>query len=193
MCNALQMPVLPDRIETERLVIRAWKPEDAPLLHAAVTASTEHLRPWMEWIAFEPTTVEDRRKLIEQWVVDAAEGRDVVYGVFLAGADGEGPAIGGCGFHDRVGPGGIEIGYWIHVDHCGQGYATELSRGLTDAAFAIDGIERVEIHTDKANAISARVPERLGYALTAEKPDAIVAPGEVGIDQTWTLLRADWR
>lgn len=185
--------MLPERIETERLVIRQWKPEDAPLLHAAVTASTEHLRPWMEWIAFEPTTVEDRRKLIEGWVVDAAEGRDVVFGVFLAGADGEGLAIGGTGFHDRVGPGGIEIGYWVHIDHCGQGYATELSRGLTDAAFAIEDIDRVEIHTDKANELSARVPQRLGYELTSESARPIVAPGEVGIDQTWTMPRASWR
>ena len=180
------MAALPERIETQRLVIRAWKPEDAPLLHAAVTASTEHLRPWMPWIAFEPQTVEERRALIEQWQIDAADGKDHVYGVFSAET---GEVLGGTGLHNRVGPGGIEIGYWIHVDHCGQGYATELSRALTDTAFGLERIERVEIHTDKANELSARIPPRLGYTLTEEAPREIVAPGEIGINQTWTLQR----
>ena len=181
--------MFPDRTETQRLVIRAWKPEDAPLLHAAVTASVEHLRPWMPWIAFEPQTVEERRALIEQWQIDAAGGKDHVYGVFSAET---GEVLGGTGLHNRVGPGGIEIGYWVHVDHCGHGYATEPSQARTNTAFGVDGIERVEIHTDKANELSARIPDRLGFTRTEEVERPIVAPGEVGINQTWILRRENW-
>lgn len=182
------MVELPDRIETERLVIRCWQPEDAPLLHTAITASVEHLRPWMPWVAFEPLSVDDRRELIEGWERDRTAGGDAVYGVLC---DGE--VVGGCGLHDRVGPGGLEIGYWIHVDHCGKGFATELSRALTSAALDLERVERVEIHTDKANEISARVPQRLGYTLTDEAPREIVAPGEIGINQQWTMPRETWR
>ena len=52
-------------------------------------------------------------------------------------------------------------------DHRGRG-------ALTDAAFALDGIERVEIHCDEANLRSAAVPRRLGYTLAEirNKPPA---------------------
>ena len=88
--------MFPDRIESERLVIRSWEPDDAPLLHAAITASVDHLRPWMPWIAFEPQTVEERRDLIEQWRNDAADGKDHVCGVFLAETA---EAVGGTASH----------------------------------------------------------------------------------------------
>ena len=39
----------PYRIETERLVLRCYDPEDAPLLKDAVDRSLDHLRPWMPW------------------------------------------------------------------------------------------------------------------------------------------------
>ncbi len=86
----------------------------------------------------------------------------------------------------------MEIGYWIHARHVRTGYATELVRGLTSAAFDVDGIERVEIHHDKANVRSSAVPRSLGFAPGPEAPDDVRAPGEVGIDCTWSISRADW-
>ena len=81
--------------------------------------------------------------------------------------------VGGCGLHGRHDEHGLEIGYWVHVDRIGQGLATEVSRALTDAAFAIPGIERVRIQCDERNVRSARVPEKLGYALqsASRSPD----------------------
>ena len=52
----------------------------------------------------------------------------------------------------------LEIGYWVHVDHLQKGYATEMARILTSAAFTVPGIERVEIHHDKANTRSGAIP-----------------------------------
>ena len=37
------------------------------LLKAAVEANLEHLRPWMEWIAFELQTVTQRAELLQKW------------------------------------------------------------------------------------------------------------------------------
>jgi RimJ/RimL family protein N-acetyltransferase len=59
-------------------------------------------------------------------------------------------------------------------------------------AFAVDGIERVEIHHDKANVASAGVPRRLGFTFEGETQDSITSPGEVGIDCRWTMTRQDW-
>jgi len=56
---------------------------------------------------------------------------------------------------------------------------------LTDAALAIDDVDRVEIHCDQANVRSAAVPERLGYRLDRIEDDEIVVPGETGRSMIW--------
>ena len=65
----------------------------------------------------------------------------------------------------RISPGAVELGYWVHVDFTGRGYATACARALTQAGLALSDLARVEIHTDEANAISAAIPRRLGYRL----------------------------
>jgi RimJ/RimL family protein N-acetyltransferase len=73
-----------------------------------------------------------------------------------------------------------------------RGIATAAARLLTDTAFALPGVEYVEIHHDRANAASRAVPRRLGYELVGERPDPREAPAEVGIDCTWRIARAAW-
>ena len=63
--------------------------------------------------------------------------------------DADDAVLGGCGLHGRLGVTGLEIGYWVHVDHIGRGLATDASAALTDAAFAIPGIERVRIQCEE--------------------------------------------
>ena len=179
--------LLPESLETRRLVLRIWRAEDADALGAAITASLEHLRPWMPWIAFEPRSSADRAAFIEQSNNERAEGGDATYGVFR---DGE--IVGGAGLHRRAGPDTLEIGYWIHVDHLRNGYASEASSALTSAAFEDPEIQFVEIHHDRANVSSAGIPRKLGYQLVGEHPDPITSPGDVGIDCCWRISRAAW-
>ncbi len=48
------------RIETERLVVRCYKPSDAQLLANSVTESLDHLKPWMPWAHDEPEPIEEK-------------------------------------------------------------------------------------------------------------------------------------
>ncbi|MBV8949395.1 MAG: GNAT family N-acetyltransferase, partial [Actinobacteria bacterium] len=61
---------------------------------------------------------------------------------------------------------------------------------LTDAAFGVDGIDRVEIHCDETNAASAGVPRRLGFALEAIVPRPPEAPAETGREMVWVATRS---
>lgn len=166
-------------------MLRRYDLGDAPALHAAITASIEHLRPWMPWIADEPLSPKDRERLITD-VFDAGwrDGTDYVYGIFSAEA-----LVGGCGLHRRIGTGGLEIGYWVAADHTGRGHATAAARALADAAFDLSEIDHVEIHHDKANVASAAIPAKLGFTMMGEVTDAISAPGEIGISCEWRLDR----
>jgi RimJ/RimL family protein N-acetyltransferase len=168
--------------------MRPWTSTDVDALATAIAASLEHLRPWMPWIASEPLDRQARLDLIDRWHADRSSGADAVFGVFRGDT-----VVGGCGLHRRAGPDTLEIGYWIHVDHIRQGFATEVATTLTTTAFEDPAIAFVEIHHDRANAASAGVPRKLGYALAAVRPDAIEAPGEVGIDCCWRIGRHEWQ
>jgi ribosomal-protein-serine acetyltransferase len=180
-----------DEFAAGEVVIRRWRAEDVQALDEAITVSREHLRPFMSWVSAELVPQREREALITDLIkgFDAAfgAGTDYTYGLLL------GPVVvGGCGLHPRIGAGGLEIGYWVRVEYTGRGYATTAARALTTAAFGNAAIERVEIHHDKANVASRRIPEKLGYELVGEAPSAIDAPGQVGILCTWRVTRDNW-
>lgn len=178
---------LPDHAVDGDLELRRWAVTDAPALHEVVTRNLEHLRPWMPWIAHEPQTVEERAALIASWGEDWERGGDVVVGIFLGGR-----AVGGSGLHRRIGPGGLEVGYWVDAAHTGRGLATRATRALTTLAFSVPGIDRVEIACDQANGASAAVAERLGYHLVATIPRPIAAPAETGMHRIYRMGRDEW-
>jgi RimJ/RimL family protein N-acetyltransferase len=163
----------PERIRTERLLLRCWRPDDAPLIQEAIAGSLEHLRPWLPWALAEPSPAAAMAERLELFAAWFQVGEDWHYGIF---APGEQRVIGGCGLHPRIGPLGIEIGYWIRADETRRGYATEAAEALTRAALALPGIERVEIRCDARNHPSAGIPRKLGYQLVETRPDN-AAPG----------------
>ena len=165
--------------------LRHWRPEDAPALAEAIGHSLDHLRPWMPWAEHEPTPVPELAERIRGWEAECRAGGDEYLGVWL-GSD----PVGSCGLHRRIGPGGVEIGYWIHVAHLRRGFATEVVRQLCARAFADPAIDRVEIHHDRANAASGGVPVKLGFEHVADTPRPPEAPAEEGVERVWRLTRA---
>lgn len=180
--------LLPDRVEGSGLVLRSWTTADVDLLGEAVAANLEHLRPWMAWAAQEPLDRDTRIAFIEGGAREHRAGGDVVLGIFR-----DGLVVGGTGLHRRRGPNGVEIGYWVAQAHCGTGIATSSARLLTSAAFELPDIHFVEIHHDRANLASRRVPEKLGYTFIGEEATEVTAPAQVGIDCTWRVQAEDWR
>ena len=71
-----------------------------------------------------------------------------------------------------------------------RGYATACARALTRVGLALSDVDRVEIHTDEANVISAAIPRRLGYRLDRIDERPPDAPAESGRLQIWVMERA---
>ena len=178
---------MPFSITQGSLLLRAWEEADAERLAQAIGENIDHLRPFMPWIAQEPMSADARRTLIAKWASDAAGGGDEVCGVFL-----DGLIVGGSGLHHRLGPGGLEIGYWVHKNYVRRGIATTAARLLTDSAFARPGVDRVGIHHDVANVASSGVPMALGYTLIGTEPRPAQAPAETGVHCIWRITRAEW-
>jgi RimJ/RimL family protein N-acetyltransferase len=184
------MPGPAYRVHTSRLVLRCWSPTDAPLLVAAVTASREHLLPWMPWAEHEPESLDDKVRRLRGFRAEFDRDRDFIYGIF---SRDESEVIGGTGLHPRVGEGGRDIGYWIHTEHLGRGYATEAAAAMTRVGFEVEGLRRVEIHCDPRNERSLRVTRKLGFTHEATlRSRSVTAAGEARDTMIWSLLREDY-
>ena len=179
-----------ERIETPRLILRRWRPADAPLLKVLVDANLDHLREWMPWAMQEPSPVEAVAERLERFERHHRDGLEWTMAICLGSDDA---VIGGAGLHPRIGPDALEIGYWIAKPHTRRGYATEAAVALTAAAFALPQIEHVEIRCDPRNSASARVPEKLGYRHTETLNSNTETPtGEPRDTMVWTITRTEY-
>lgn len=151
------------------LVVRPWVEADAEALDAAVAASLDHLTPWMAWAREGPMRPAARRAWIRDRRREAAGGGDESFGAFL-GAE----VVGACGLHRRIGPGGLEIGYWVAAAQVRRGIATAMVADLVGRAFARPSVTRLEIHHDPANVASGRVAAAAGFRRVGESGGEII-------------------
>ena len=115
-------------------------------------------------------------------------GEEFNYAIFRID-DGE--LLGGCGLHRRTAAqDALEIGYWVSQKHTRHGYASAAVTALTQAAFGLPEIQRVEVHCDKANAPSIGVPKKLGFRLDRQVHRTVETPGEIGTELIWTLEKS---
>jgi RimJ/RimL family protein N-acetyltransferase len=173
----------PEAIALPKGVLSRVREADAEQMAEAVSANLEHLRPWMPWAPDSAARQVEAQRAWHREVEGQWEGgSDYTY---TLREDPGGPVIGTFGLHRRIGPRAVEIGYWVHVDFVGRGYATSGAAALTQVALGLSGIARVEIHTDEANTVSAAIPRRLGYRLDRVDVRPPEAPAESGRLQIW--------
>lgn len=155
---------LPEQIAADPLLIRRWHRRDVDAMSVLIVASLEHLRPWMAWAEHEPVSAATRVRQFTKWDDYWMSGHGAVYGVF-----DDDVAIGGCAMHRRVGPGGLDIGYWLGVEHTGRGHATRIADALTNAACVIPDVTFAAISHESRNEASGAVARRLGYTRLASE------------------------
>ena len=184
-------PPAPYRIETERLVVRCYEPADAQLLKAAIDSSLEHLRPFMPWAIHEPQTLEEKTALLREFRSEFDRGENFIHGIF---SRDESEQLGGTGLHPRIGPGGLEIGYFVRADATRQGIATESTAALTRVGFEVCRADRIEIRIEPRNTASFGIPRKLGFVEEATLRRRLPGgEGEPLRDVTiFTLFREDF-
>lgn len=176
----------PDHLRYASVDLRRWRAADAELCFRLVRESLTHLQPWMPW-ATETYGLDDARDYVERCEDSWADGSAFQYLILVEGA----PA-GSAGLMARIGAGGLEIGYWVHPAYTRRGLATAASAALTDQAFALPGIDRVEIVHDEMNAASGGVPRKLGFTEIGRRPLDEKPPSGTGIGVVWEMTRARW-
>jgi len=176
----------PVRIELGDLTLVPAGTVSVAALDSAIERSCAHLEPWMPWASGHG--LDETRGFVARSAASWDTGEEYVYAVVTA----TGAPIGSVGLHRRIGEGGFEIGYWVHADHVRRGVTTRAVEAVVRAAFALPGVDRVEIHHDEANVASAGVPPRVGFrgaGRTAKEP---LAPAETHVQVVWRLTREDY-
>ena len=78
--------------------------------------------------------------------------------------------IGVCGlvYREKFALITYEIGYWIIKSHEGKGYITEACKRLLKYGIEILGAKRFTLCSEKLNARSCRIADKLGFKLLFE-------------------------
>ncbi len=178
------------RVETDRLVLRCWSPADAPVLRAALDICDAYLRPWIPFMKEEPRSLEQTALWLRGHRAAFDTGTMFRYAVFDRT---EQNLLGENMLMARVGPGGLEIGYWTHKDAAGNGFATEATSAMIRVAFDIEKARRVEIMCVPENKASAAIPARLGFGHEATLKKRTVDTDGVSRDlMVWSLFVEDY-
>jgi len=178
-----------DPLETERLLLRPFVHGDFHALFAI--RSREDVARYLYW---GPQTESEVRATLEQKIAGRAirsEG-DVLHLAVVLKATGE--MVGDVVLKwvsEEHGQG--EVGYIVHPDHHGRGYATEAIRKLLRVAFEELHLHRVIGHLEARNAASARVLEKVGMRREAHFVEDEFVKGEWQSALVYAILDREWR
>ncbi len=175
------------KLETDRLILRPFVPDDAPAVQAMCSAfeiadttlSIPH--PYPEEAA--PMWIDTHAPTWE-------EGTGVTYAVTNRA---DGTLIGAIGLSLAREHARAEMGYWIAVPRWGQGYCTEAGRALLAFAFDVMGIHRVQARHFVRNPASGRVMQKLGMRLEGVHRGAMKKWDVFEDLAVYAVLADEWR
>ena len=177
----------PDRLEAGLLTLVRWHPDHVDAMLAAIDTSFPELRLWMDWAQAVPTR-DELSTVVADGIESFAAGTDINHVLIETASD---EIVGRAGIHRRIGPGAVEIGYWVRSDRHRRGYATAAAGALVQAAFEhLPDVERVEIHTDRANVASAGVARKLGFRHLRSEPQEKLALAQTDVRDIWELTNS---
>ncbi|MFF5536067.1 GNAT family N-acetyltransferase [Streptomyces cinerochromogenes] len=148
------------------LVLRPWRPDDAPAVHAAFQDPV--LR---QWHIRSCDSAEEAAGWIAQWEQGWADEREAQWAV-VDGASDE--LLGRVALRQiLLGDGAAEVAYWTVARARGRGVAARATAALAHWAFEEVGFHRLELTHATANEASCRVAGKAGFALEGTKRSAL--------------------
>ena len=171
------LPRQPERIETDRLVLRRYRDDDATAIAAALSQAP---MSWNMGRIPSPYTLDDAREFLSRAEAEHADAHAIC-------VRGEGETlVGACAIAWRApdcrANGGIEpevatLGYWIALEHWGKGYASEAVAAKLAEHFGRGGA-KVHARAFTDNPASLRVLAHVGFRDVGTAFDTNLVRGE---------------
>lgn len=156
----MQQPTL----ETERLWLREWRPDDAPRL--AEIINDPRIFDTTERIP-HPYSLEMAEEFIAKKPDVFRDGGHLAFAIELKSSR---LATGAVGLSVDQTNRRASLGYWLGVDYWGQGFVTEAAREVLRYGFEVLDLNRIEAQFLKRNPASGRVMAKAGMRFEAEFP-----------------------
>jgi RimJ/RimL family protein N-acetyltransferase len=174
-----------DTVETERLLLRPWRPDD---VEALVPLFAE---PAMWWHPFRRGLTRDETERFVERQIRHRETHG--FGMWAAQLRDGGDLIGIIGLAvpvwlPEVLP-AVEVGWRLHPSAWGRGLATEGGQASLQHGFDVVGLDRIISIFDPDNVASGRVMAKLGMRDCLLTTD----PGHGGPVQVTEIGREQWR
>lgn len=183
------MFVPPDKIETERLWLRPFTPADLDELHDVRS------RPEVHTYLYGTVLSRDALKAkLDERIAKMSRLTQPGDSLLLAVVRKDsGVLIGDVNIEWKPGEHQqAEIGYVLHPDHYGNGFATEASRPLLRIAFDELKVHRVVGRLDARNDASGRVLAKLGMRREGLMVENEYVKGEWTSEIVYAILDREW-
>jgi RimJ/RimL family protein N-acetyltransferase len=188
MLRPMLRPSFP--LHTERLLLRPFQEDDLEALYAM--QSRADVTRYLYW---GPRSADEAQNMLERLMRMTAIDDDssaLRLAALLPSSD-PGMLIGDFSLqrvsreHNQG-----EIGFIVHPDHHGQGYATEAATLLLRLGFEELALHRIVGRCDARNAASARLMERLGMRREAHLRENEFVKGEWCDELIYAMLVGEW-
>lgn len=175
-------------LTTPRLLIRPVLPEDDEAIFAYRSDSEIN-----RFLTQRPKTIEEVDELIARQPKQLNEPNTWFQLVLIERDSGQ--LIGDIGLHFLTAEAPkqqAEIGYTLHKNAHGKGYAQEALRAVIHYLIVDLNKHRIVASIDPENAASLRLVERLGFRKEAHFVKSLFLHGEWVDDVVYALLAEDW-
>ena len=175
-------------LTTSRLVLRPYRGSDFDDAHSY--AVMPEVSQFMDW---GPNTAEATRSFLEHCVAASEHPEERGY-FFAVTLRSDGRMIGGCDLGSAHSSNRTaDMGYCLHPDFWGCGYATEAATAVLGLAFGPLGLHRVTATSDPDNVGSWRVLEKLGMRREGHEREADWFKGRWHDRLRYAILEREWQ
>lgn len=148
--------------QTPRLIVRPWRPEEAQ--RVLDTYSRWEVARWLGATPKAMESIDEARAAIERW--SALSAADQRFGAWAVEVRDTGVVAGTVLFKRLPNTDGsrasdVEVGWHLHPDSWGNGYATESAQGAIERGFGL-GLPEIFAVVYPDNSASLAVCRRLG-------------------------------
>jgi ribosomal-protein-alanine N-acetyltransferase len=148
---------------TQRLLLRPAREDDLELLHEILS----NARAMTYWSSPPHADIGQSRKWLQSMIdIRLPEGEDFII-------EHEGQLIGKAGLWRFP-----EIGFILHPDYWGRGFASEALGFVLGRALEAHGLPKVDADVDPRNEDSLKLLRRLGFRETGRKERTWLVGGE---------------
>jgi ribosomal-protein-alanine N-acetyltransferase len=170
----------------KRVILREMDKEDWMDVHTYASLPIVcQFQPW------GPNSEEDSLEFVQQVILDSREIPRSRF-VFAAVVDGKVVGSGELNIQDFIDRKG-EIGYIVHPDHWGLGYATEVAKLLIEFGFTQLNLHRISATCDPRNIGSVKVLEKTGMIREGTIRDDFLIHNGWRDSHLYGILEHEWK